>query len=350
METDTEKYIKELYYNPKFGLTSPEKLYKKIKENGYKITLKQVKEFINKQEIAQVFNDDKRPENFSSIIADGIRDEYQMDIMVYDRYADGHYKYMLFIIDIYSRFADGEYLTNRENKTIIEAIEKIFDRIGKPKKLSCDNEFDTKEFQIFCKKHNITVYFSIPNDIQKNSIVERFNRTFAGYLKRLRAIKNYKWTKEFRNILDNYNNSYHRTIKDTPHNIFYKGKKNKQDIIIVLNKFKIGDNVRIKIKKKIFDKGDLKLYSNQIYKIKQMGDRKILLDNGKYYSTRTLKKVNDIITYEPPNKEELDKDEKEFNKQTNKRNLDKILKKEGLENNTILETKRIRKSVNRLDL
>lgn len=260
MDTDTEKYVKELFYNPKFGLVSPAKLYKKVKENGYKITLKQIQEFVDKQEVAQVFKEDKKPEIFSSIIADGIRDEYQMDIMVYDRYADGHYKYMLFILDIYSRFADGEYLTNRNSETIVNAVEKIFSRMGKPKKLSCDNEFNTRDFILFLKKQEISVIFSIPNDIQKNSIVERFNRTFAGYLKRLRAIGKYKWVDEFRDILENYNNSYHRTIKDTPYNIFHKGQPNKQDVIVVLNKFKVGDNVRIKIKKTIFNKGDLKIY------------------------------------------------------------------------------------------
>jgi len=348
MEIETQTYLKELFYNPKFGLLSAEKLYKKVREDGRKITLKQIKEFMDKQEVNQVFKEDRRPEVFTSIVADGVRDEYQMDIMVYDRYADGHYKYMLFIIDIYSRYAEGEYLTNRENTTIINAIEKIFDRMGNPKKLSCDNEFNTKEFQIFCKKHNLSVYFSIPNDIQKNSIVERFNRTFAGYLKKLRAVKKYKWTKHFRDILDNYNNSYHRTIRETPFNIFFKGKKNKQDIIVVLNKFKIGDNVRIKIKKTIFDKGDLRLFSNQIYKIKNMGDRKILLDDGKYYSSRTLKKVNDIINYEP--NEEEKNDEIEFNKQVKKRKINKVLKKEGLDETNIINTKRQTKTKTILNL
>ena len=36
-----------------------------------------------------------------------------------------------------------------------------------PKKISCDNEFATKEFEKYCDQYNIDVIFSEPNDIQK---------------------------------------------------------------------------------------------------------------------------------------------------------------------------------------
>ena len=79
-----------------------------------------------------------------------------------------------------------------------------------------------------------------------------------------------------------------------------------------------------------------------------MGDRKILLDDGKYYSSRTLKKVNDIINYEP--NEEEKNDEIEFNKQVKKRKINKVLKKEGLDETNIINTKRQTKTKTILNL
>ncbi len=74
-----------------------------------------------------------------------------------------------------------------------------------------------------CNEHNIDVDFSEPNDIQKNSIVERLNRTtLAGYIKKLRiGLKQYNWPKALEQIMENYNSSYHRTIRNTPFDIFF---------------------------------------------------------------------------------------------------------------------------------
>ena len=61
------------------------------------------------------------------------------------------------------------------------------------------------EFRKYCLKNDIKVNYTIPNDIQKNSIVERLNRTIAGYIKKLRFIKIYNWVGELENIFNNYN-------------------------------------------------------------------------------------------------------------------------------------------------
>jgi ribosomal protein L21E len=342
-------YLNGLFYNKNISFNTEKAIYKKAKEEKiFNITHKQIKDYLQNQEVNKIYKEEKRPTKFSSIVADKIRSEYQMDIMVYDRYEHNKYKYILIIVDIYSRYAIGKPMTNRENTTIIKNIDLIFDEMGKPEEIGCDNEFDTLEFRKYCLKNDIKVNYTIPNDIQKNSIVERLNRTIAGYIKKLRFIKIYNWVGELENIFNNYNNSYHRTIRDTPYNIFIEGHKNKQDIFVLLDKFKIGDNVKIKIKKSVFDKGDIKLFSNESYKIVERDGRKILLSNGKYYSSRTLKKVSNIVNYTPPIFN--DKEEIEFNKMRKQIDKTKTLKKEGLKEENIIENKRIRKPKNIIDV
>ena len=69
------------------------------KELNIKTTQKEINEFLEKQAVVQVFREQKKPKLFSSIIADKIKDEYQMDIMIYDRYEFRKYKYILVIIN-----------------------------------------------------------------------------------------------------------------------------------------------------------------------------------------------------------------------------------------------------------
>ena len=341
------KELEKLYYNPKYGFTSSTKFYKVAKQNNLNVTQKQINDFINNQAVTQVFREQKRPKKFSSITADKIRDEYQMDIMIYDRYAYHKYKYIIVIIDIYSRYAEARAMTNRENITIMDNIKDILKIMGKPKIISCDNEFNTIEFKNYCLENDIGARFSEPLEIQKNSIVERFNRTLAGYLKKIReALKIYNWPVHLDDIMTNYNNTYHRTIRNIPYDIFFKKGKNKQDIIIVPRIFKVNDKVRLRLKKKVFDKSDVLYFSKEVYIIDDIekdeyGTTQYLLSNGKTYTGKNLIKVNDIIYYEPDdvNSEE----EKEFYETKKAVDLDKSLKKVGINLDNIVEGKREKK-------
>jgi hypothetical protein len=183
--------------------------------------------------------------------------------------------------------------------------------------------------------------FSEPNDIQKNSIVERFNRTLAGYIKKLRiGSKNYNWPKALTQIMENYNSSYHRMIRNTPFDIFYKNGVNDQDIIIVPRIYSVGDKVRLKIKKKVFGKGDELTYSKEIYTIEQIDRYKYYLNNGKGYSSNKFYKVdgNDNNDIEESNNDE---EVEHLNRQKEKR-ISRKLKQGGLDTSLILNTKRNR--------
>ena len=70
------KELEKLYYNPKYGFTSSTKFYKIARENNINVTQKEINEFINNQAVTQIFREQKRPEKFSSIVADKIRNEY----------------------------------------------------------------------------------------------------------------------------------------------------------------------------------------------------------------------------------------------------------------------------------
>ncbi len=51
-------FLKKMYYNPQFGLSSPKVLYDKIKKDypKMKITLKEIKDFTTAQSVNQIYS------------------------------------------------------------------------------------------------------------------------------------------------------------------------------------------------------------------------------------------------------------------------------------------------------
>ena len=296
--------LKKIYYDVKKGYVSLDKLYKKAKEEIPDITRKDVLNFLEEQEVVQLTKETKKPKEFNSIYVKGIRDNYQIDIIIYDRYKIDGYQYILCVVDVHSRYAMCRSMTNRENINILYKLKDIFKENGFPKNINCDNEFNTKILNEFFSKNNIVCHYSEVGELNKNSIVERFNRTLAGMLQKWRvATGKKKWYKVLDDIVSNYNNTFHRTIKGNPADIWNGKSENKQVVNVVDNTFVKGDKVRIKQVKKILGKGDYIKYSKEVYFIDKVNGNKIYLLGGeRSYKPYELVNINNIVykDIEPP--------------------------------------------------
>ena len=117
-KTGREKIL-ELYYDPKTGLTSPKKLWERMKKLGYNVTLKAVKEAVGSQEIDQVFRQvQRKKEQYSAIISPGKRNNYQMDLIEFPKFkkANDNYRYAMVCIDVWSRYAVAVPLKKKETQ------------------------------------------------------------------------------------------------------------------------------------------------------------------------------------------------------------------------------------------
>ena len=263
-----------LINNPETGLIADlSKLQKMLKEKGIELDLKAIKKIRDQQEWYQLTQEKKRPKKFNSIYVPFPRDLYFMDVMVYDRLKINNYRYILNVIDTNSRYAQSRALTNMVLKmgsdksyTLLDAIKDIFDEMGYPKELRCDNQFISKDFVNLMKRHNVNVVYSDPEDVVKNSLVERFNRTLADILQKMRIQSKqtyeyvgeplFHWYKHLNVAVDKYNNNFHSGIKQKPIDVWNGTMVNNQKITRVEPNLKVGDTVRTSSKKKIFDKGD----------------------------------------------------------------------------------------------
>ena len=152
----------------------------------------------------------------------------------------------------------------------------------------------------------------------KNAIVERFNRTLAQLLQNWRtATKQYDWYRVLPDIVNNYNNSFHSTIKSTPQKVFDVKQFNTQQVFYIPNPFDVGEKVRLKKDSHIFSKGDVLKQTKTICTVEKIGGQKIYLKNedgiilNKFYKPYQLLKVNEVQKYEV-NNEDQEKEHKQI--------------------------------------
>ena len=144
----------------------------------------------------------------------------------------------------------------------------------KPNKIWVDkgSEFYNDYFKNWLRDNDIVMY-STHNE-GKSVVAERFIRTLKGkiykYMTSISKKKNAHIDK-LDDIVDKYNNTYHTTIKMKPihvkDNTYINADKeiNNKD-----PKFKVGDHVRISIYKKIFAKGYMPNWSEEVVVIKKV--------------------------------------------------------------------------------
>lgn len=213
-----------------------------------------------------------------------IDDQWQADLVDMQKYskANKNYNYILTIIDIFSKYAWAIPIKKKRGEDITNAFRKVFkERI--PDKLHTDKglEFINKDTQNLLKKNDVH-WFATENET-KAQVVERLNRTLKTKMYKYFTYKNSKvWIDIIDQLLLNYNNSYHRSIKMTPNEgslkenekIVYNNLFPKKKEKIKTNRFKVGDRVRISKKRKDFTKGYLPNFTEEIFIIKEVLDTK----------------------------------------------------------------------------
>ena len=325
------KILNELYLDPKIGFTGVNKFHEKLKQKDINIDKKELENWYNSLSLVQVTKPYRKPKKYSSIVAHYVGQIFQIDLMIYDRFKFNKYQYILCVVDVYSRYAEARALTNRKTETILEKLKEIFDKMGIPDEIQCDNEFDTKMLANYYKEHGIKVTFSLPEQPNKNAIVERFNGTLANLLQKIRiGTNNYNWPVFLKDAIQNYNTTIHSTTKETPQSIFSYKKRNRQKINIVINKFKVGDKVRLVRKKKVFTKGDAIKMSKDVYIVENVKGDKITV-NGiqRTYKPYEVVSVADIV----------DQPIEEPKTEIQKNKVERLWKREDLQFENILPTR-----------
>ena len=127
-------------------------------------------------------------------------------------------RFLLCVIDIYSKCAWVVPLNDKKGVTIVNAFQKILvDSKRKPNKIWVDKgrEFYNKSIKSWLEKSNIEMY-STDNE-EKPVLAERFIRTLkTKTYKYITSVSKNVYIDKLDDIVDEYNNTYHGTIKMKP--------------------------------------------------------------------------------------------------------------------------------------
>ena len=126
--------------------------------------------------------------------------------------------FLLCVIDSFSKYAWIVTLKHKKVVSIVDAFQKILDKSGrKPNKIWVDkgSEFYNNSFKKWLKDNDIEMY-STHNE-GKSVVAERFIRTLKTKIyKYMTLVSKIVCIDKLDGIVDEYNNTYHRTIKMKP--------------------------------------------------------------------------------------------------------------------------------------
>ena len=183
------------------------------------------------------------------------------------------FRSQLCVTYIFSKYAWVIPLKDKKSISIVNAFQKILNQSGrKPNKIWVDKgrELYNNYFKKWLKDNDVEMY-SIHNE-GKSVVAERFIRTLKTKIyKYMTEISKNVYIDKLDDIVNEYNNTYHRTIKmksvDVKENTYIDFKKELNDKD---PKLKVGDYVRTSIYKNIFAKRYMPNWCEEVFVIKKV--------------------------------------------------------------------------------
>lgn len=203
----------------------------------------------------------------NKVVVAGIDDTWQIDLLDVKNIANHNSgnNFILTVIDVFSKKAWAKPIKTKLAANVLVAFKKILKEGRVPKRIHADKGREFKgEFSKYLKENNINIY-STSTEL-KAQVVERFNRTIRGRMYRLFSFNESKkkklnkfqnYTNFLEDLVTNYNNSYHRSIKTTPNSVNKKNEKKIREILypksakLIEIHFNKGDYVRLPVDSRI---------------------------------------------------------------------------------------------------
>ena len=150
--------------------------------------------------------------------------------------------------DIFSKYAWIVPLKDKKGVSIVDAFQKILDDSNrKPSKIWVDkgSEFYNNSFKKWLKDNNVE-RSSIHNE-EKSVVAERFIRTLKTKIyKHMTSVSKNVYIDKLDDIVGEFNNTYHKTIKMEPVDVKDKIYIDFRKEVTDKNpKFEVGDHVKI---------------------------------------------------------------------------------------------------------
>lgn len=348
-----DEALKQLYYDPATGLGGAKSLYERARQKGLKVSLKEVKEWVAKQEVSQVFKKQKARASYPlTTLAPYSR--IQIDLIDVSQLArqNSGVRFLLAVIDTFTRYAWVEPLKSKAEAQVFPAMVRVMDDLMArnegfpPMVIDSDKEsaFIGRKFSEWAASLGITQHLLQNEDYRGTAHVDRFIRTLRELLQRYFTAHN---TRRFLDVLPdlvkNYNTRYHRAIKSTPSQPDIAqvqktqiARRRKADgDRVASHQFQIGDRVRVMLRRQTFQKGTEAGWSASVHKVKEFRNGLWYVEGRmsgyKAQELQPVGVVEHLRSDEVPREAALAAMEEEVEQDVADRRRDRGLRKEGLD-------------------
>ena len=273
--------LRAIYHNPKdpgsYG--GVDKLWRSAKRRIPNLKRKDVEKFLRSDDSYTLHRQYRVRYPRNRIFVSRMDQQWEADLVDMKKYSEENddIHYILTVVDVLSKYAWAVPVKRKNAETMIGAFKLLLKKAKprKPEKLHTDEgkEFTSVDVEDFLNAQDIQ-RFSTHSDT-KAAIAERFNRTLNGLMNRyFTAEKTNRWVDVLDDLLENYNNAEHSTIKKAPVEVtketeleiwkrmYGRGKK--------LDK---GQYVRISRKRLTFDKGYRPGWSLEVFRVNKRSDK-----------------------------------------------------------------------------
>ncbi len=254
--------LKEIYSNVRSAPGYSSKIQKFLQQNESSSVFRQVRHKFPRRRIISRYP-------FQMIMSDTIN--YRLIERPYNR----PYKYIMVAIDVFTKKAWAQPMKSMDQMDASVSMGKIIDQMPEiPQIIITDlgTEFYNKMMANLFNRLGVK-HYSIRGK-HKACVAERFIRTLKSRLQKYFWANNTThWTNVLDNFIQNYNNTYHRSIKMSPNAV---NEDNRAIVYKTLYpksletskpRLSPGDRVRLIKEKKIFEKGYTRGWSTEIYQI-----------------------------------------------------------------------------------
>lgn len=291
---NVDEILSSIYYdapNPA-SFASKEKLFLEARRRIPWVTRDRVAEFM-RDNLTYTLHHPRRV-NFprNPVVVSHVHEQHQLDLadMSEDRFVkrnDG-YRFLLTGIDILSKQARVVPLKSKHANSVVEGLEKMYENWTIPTHIQTDRgkEFVNARVKEFMDQNKIH-FFTSQNQTTKCAVVERFNRTIKDKIFRMVTSQgNERYIDALDDLVDSYNNSYHRTIRRKPVDVTTDNEREvfrtvygAEDVRELRNrtkkgsKLRLGDTVRINYKNEVFARGYLPQWQDMVFKINNITEQ-----------------------------------------------------------------------------
>ena len=133
----TEQLLWKIYYNPKTGYQSTDRLNEKAVKQNPSITKEDVSQFLKKQEVYQLHKEVHHKKEYLRTFVGHLREQIQIDLIDMRKFSvrNEGYGWIIAMIDIFSRYAFTIAVKSKSGKDVLNGFVKLMkefhDRFGK---------------------------------------------------------------------------------------------------------------------------------------------------------------------------------------------------------------------------